>query len=76
MEDDDIKQARAFAEQYIALGIEQAAKDGQSVHTSIFALLETISWFVKQEQPDQPIDEFEDYVSYFLEDWRNQNNEP
>ena len=76
MEDDDIKQARAFAEQYIAPGIEQAAEDGQSVHTSIFALLETIRWIVGQEQLDHPIDEFEDYVNFFLADWRNQNNEP
>ena len=70
-EDDFEKKVRAFGGKYIAPGIKQAAENSENLQIAIFALLETISWIVQQENPDNPIEDFEDYVSRFLEDWRS-----
>ena len=48
-EDDFEKKVRAFGGKYIAPGIEQAAENSESLQIAIFALLETISWIVQQE---------------------------
>lgn len=64
------KKVRAFSNEYLLPGLTKAKENEEELRIVILSLLETLAFIAEKENPDRAIEEFESYITEFLESWK------